>query len=62
MTIATISKNLTKVKGIKQLQIKAALFDELMAFLEDKYLGYLMDSVEKEKNIPILKAKKMMRK
>lgn len=62
MTIATISKNLTKVKESKQLQIKAALFDELIAFLEDKFLGYLMESVEKEQNISILKAKKMMRK
>lgn len=62
MTTATISKNLIKAKKIEQLQKKAALFDELIAFLEDKYMGYLMEFVEKEKNLPILKAKKSMRK
>lgn len=62
MATTTISKNLIKAKRMEQLQKKAALFDELISFLEDKYLGYLMDSVEKERDIPILKAKKMMRK
>lgn len=62
MATTIISKNLTKRKEIKQLQIKAALFDELMAFLEDKSVGSLMNAVEKERNLPMLKAKKMMRK
>jgi hypothetical protein len=62
MAIATISKNLIKKREIKQLQIKAALFDELIIFLEDKFLGYLMESVEKERNLSISRAKRMMRK
>lgn len=62
MATAIISKKFAKIKETKQLQIKAALFDELMEFLEDRYLGYLMDSVEKEQNIPILKAKKIIKK
>lgn len=46
---------------LEQLKQKAAFWDELMAFIEDKGLGYLMQSVEKEKNISLSRAKKLLR-
>lgn len=45
---------------IEQLQVKAALFDEILEFIEDKYLGHLMKSTEKERNLPLAKAKKIL--
>jgi len=35
--------------------------DELVEFIEDKYLGYLMQATEKEKNISLSRAKKTSR-
>jgi len=35
--------------------------DELVELIEDRYLGYLMKLTEKEKNIPLKKAKKLLR-
>lgn len=55
----TVAKR--QIGEIEQLKQKAAFWDELMAFIEDKGLGYLMQSVEKEKNISLSKAKKLLR-
>ena len=62
MAATTIAKNLIKSKELKQMQIKASLFDEFIEFFEDKYLGHLMNSIEKEQNLSLLKSKKMMKK
>jgi len=43
------------------LKKKAAFLDELLSFIEDKSLGYLMEEAEKEENIPLAKAKKLLR-
>jgi len=43
---------------LEELQKKASLFEEILSFLEDKYLGFLMKKTEKETNIPLHKAKK----
>lgn len=68
MSIVTTRKKINKKdtargqrSGFEQLKQKAAFWDELMAFIEDKGLGYLMQSVEEEKNIPLSKAKKLLR-
>lgn len=46
---------------IEQLQTKAAILDDLVEFIEDKYLGHLMRITEKEPNIPLKKAKTTIR-
>ena len=50
-----IRKNLMNTQEIKKLRMKAAILDELMELIEDKYLGQLMRLTEKEKNVPLLK-------
>lgn len=42
---------------IKNLEEKASLLENLLAYIEDNYLGYLMKETEEEKNIPLSKAK-----
>jgi len=62
-TITTIPKKLTKgekIEEIQKLKMKALILDELLEFIEEKYLGYLMRLTEKEPSIPLLKAKKLM--
>lgn len=49
-------------QSIEELKIKAFLFDEILSLLEDEYLGYLMEKTEKEENIPLSKAKKILSK
>ena len=46
---------------LEELQKKASLFEEILSFLEDKYLGFLMEETEKETNIPFTKAKKELK-
>lgn len=46
---------------IEELKIKASILDELVELIEDRYLGYLMELTEKERNIPLKKAKKLLR-
>ena len=58
MAIQTTIK--TKGGPELELRIKADLLDELMELIEEKLLGYLMTTSEKEKNIPLLKAKKLL--
>lgn len=47
--------------NIKELKKKAAFWDEFMEFIEDKFLGNLMELTEKEKNISLSKAKNLLR-
>ena len=45
---------------IEELKVKASILDELIDLIEDRYFGYLMKLAEKEKNIPLKKAKKFI--
>ena len=59
-----VINNLKKTSGRKyllNLQKKAGLLDELLALIEDKSLGYMMEETENEKNIPLAKAEKILR-
>ena len=56
-----IHRQAVRKQEISELKIKAQLFDELLELIEDKYLGRLMRLTEKEKNIPLAKAKKLLR-
>jgi hypothetical protein len=60
MVTATIKRQ-RNVADVEELQKKADLFDELVGVTEDKYLGSLMEETEEEINIPLSKAKKMLR-
>lgn len=46
---------------VKNLKKKAVFLDELLSFVEDKYLGYLMEETEKEENISLSEAKKILK-
>jgi hypothetical protein len=59
--IITISKRESDKKKLEELKVKASILDELVELIEDRYLGYLMKLTEKEKNIPLKKAKKLLR-
>jgi len=61
MLTATKEKKITNKEEIEQLQTKAAILDDLVEFIEDKYLGHLMRIVEKEPNISLKKARTMLR-
>jgi hypothetical protein len=60
-----MSRIITKRRGYKEdreeIKIRADILDELIELIEDRYLGYLMKLTEKEKNIPLKKAKKLIR-
>jgi hypothetical protein len=60
-----MSKVITKKRSHKEdreeIKIKADILDELIELIEDRYFGYLMKLTEKEKNIPLKKAKKLIR-
>lgn len=60
MSTATKEKKVNK-EEIEKLQTKAAILDDLIEFIEDKQLGYLMRIAEKEPNISTKKAKVMLR-
>jgi len=55
------SKNEFLQEKLEELKIKASILDELVELIEDRYLGYLMKLAEKEKNISLKKAKKLLR-
>ncbi|MEK7146720.1 MAG: hypothetical protein AAB772_00505 [Patescibacteria group bacterium] len=59
MTIQVKEKK-SKIDNIEKLRRKAALFDELINFIEDRGLGYLMNETEKEDNLSLKKAKKLL--
>ena len=60
MTTATLPKT-KKTSEFETLRTKAAILDELIDLIEEKYLGYFMRATEKEKNIPLSRAKKLLR-
>ena len=60
MTTQTLIKT-QKSADIERFKTKAAILDELLELIEDKYLGFLMSATEKEKNIPLEKAKKLLK-
>lgn len=47
---------------VDDLKEKASTLEEILSFLEDKYFGNLMERTEKEKNIPLSKAKNSLSK
>ena len=59
----TIQKNkgLINIGSKNLLHRKAAFLDEILNFIEEKSLGYLMEETEKEINIPFQKAKKQIK-
>jgi len=44
----------------ESLKRKAMFLEELLSFVEDKALGFLMNETEKEENIPLKQAKKLL--
>jgi len=44
----------------ESLKRKAMFLEELLSFVEDKALGFLMDETEKEENIPLKQAKELL--
>ena len=46
---------------LEDLKNKASIFEEILSMVEDKYLGYLMKKTEKEKNVSLSQAKKLLR-
>ena len=61
MLTITREKRAINKKEIERLQTKAAILDDLMEFIENKYLGQLMSITEKEPNISLKKAKANLR-
>ena len=61
MSTIKISTATKKKPDLKMLQSKAAILDELLEIIEDKYFGHLMSPSEKEKNISLSKAQKLLR-
>lgn len=59
LTITREKKAINK-EEIEQLQTKAAILDDLVELIEDKYLGHLMRITEKEANFSLKKAKTML--
>ena len=57
------AKNNLKIKPnkIDILKLKASLFDELTELIEERYFAYLMKLTEREKNVPLKKAKKLLK-
>ena len=47
---------------LEELEKKASIFEEILSFLEDKYLGNLMEKTEREENISFVRAKKILNK
>lgn len=55
-----MSEKIRNNHEIMALRTKAAILDELVEFIEDKYFGYLMSTTEKEKNISLAEGKKLL--
>ena len=45
---------------VKDLEKKATFLKELLSFVEDKALGFLMEKTEEENNISLSEAKKLL--
>lgn len=50
----------TKKSDELDFRAKAAILDELLELIEEKLFGYLTKASEKEKNIPLSKARKFL--
>ena len=59
--MTTITEKNKKGFTIETLKKKAAILDDLVEFIEDRYLGLLMQKTEKEKNLSLSETKKMLR-
>ena len=59
--MATASKQKIKKEKFYELKAKAALLDELLELIEEKHFGHAMAAVENERNIPLTRAKKLLR-
>lgn len=46
---------------LETLQRKASFSEEILAFIEDRYFGYLMEKTEEEKSIPLSRVKKILK-
>jgi len=46
---------------VESLEKKASFLEELLVFVEDKYLGDLMEKTEEEENIPLPEAKRILK-
>ena len=60
MSVVT-HKSKTNKDALERLRVKAILFDEIVEFIEDKSLGYLMKAAEKDTSFSLDKAKKLLR-
>lgn len=58
--ISTKEKRPVNSRALEELQMKAALLDELLELIEEKHLGRLMERTEAEKQIPLKKAEKLL--
>jgi len=61
MSVQAIKTKSKIEKEQKELLVKAEILDELVELIEDKYLGFLMRSTEKEKNISLKRAQQLLR-
>ena len=59
MATITGKKKMNK-ESLPELRIKAALFDQFVEFIEDASLGRLMAQTEKQRSIPLSRAKKLL--
>lgn len=61
MNTGTIAKqnSISRVFS-NDVRVKAALFDELLEVFEEKHFAQAMKKTEHEKNIPMIKAKKLL--
>lgn len=48
-------------KYVENLQKKASFLEDFLSFVEDKYLGDLMEKTEKEENISLSEAEKVLK-
>jgi len=55
-----IEKQKTGGVYVKDLEKKATFLKELLSFVEDKALGFLMEKTEEENNISLSEAKKLL--
>ena len=59
MATTTAKRKINK-ESLPELRLKAALFDQFVEFIEDAYLGQLMAKSEKQRSIPLSRAKKLL--
>lgn len=45
---------------LEDLKLKASFFEDILSIIEDRYLGHLIQKTEKEKNIPLSVARKLL--